>query len=98
MAAYAHDMHVRCKYMAEPRLGSRGRRALTGRTEDSSKAEGTAKVSSASWASSPARSRVGVLVTLMLRRSFRVSLLYRSLRGEEPRTEPKAPPLVGPIP
>lgn len=48
---------------------------------------------SASWASSPARFRLGVLVTLMLRSSFRRSLLYWSLRGEEQaQTEPKAPP------
>lgn len=51
------------------------RRALTGRTEDSSRAGGTARVSSASWASSPARSLLWVLVTLMLRCSFRTSLL-----------------------
>lgn len=49
-------------------------------------------MSSASWASSPARSRLGVLVKLMLSSSFRKSLLYGSLRGEEPPAEPKAPP------
>lgn len=49
-------------------------------------------MSSASWASSPARSLLGVLVTLMFRSSFRRSLLYWSLKREEPRTEPKAHP------
>ena len=49
-------------------------------------------MSSASWASSPARSLLGALVTLMLRSSLLRSLLYWSLEREEPRTEPKAPP------
>lgn len=55
---------------------------------------------SASWASSPARFRLGVLVTLMLRSSFRRSLLYWSLRGEESlRLSPKpCPKLLGSAP
>lgn len=71
----------------------RKQRVLTGRTEDSSRVGGTSRVRSASWASSPARFRLGVLVTLMLRSSFRRSLPYWSLRGkQQPETEPKAPP------
>lgn len=63
-------------------------------------------MSSASWASSPARSLLGVLVTLMLRSSFRPSLLYCSLGvqwggppGVEPRACPRpAPDQLGPAP
>lgn len=69
-----------------------GRRALTGRTEDSSRAGGTTRVSSASWASSPVCSEVRVFVTLMLRSSFRTSLLYWSLRvGAQDSAKSSAP-------
>lgn len=72
---YALGVQIGSQVWAEP-----GRRVLTGRTEDSSRAGGTSKVSSASWASSPARSWLGILVTLMLKNSFLVSLLYWSLK------------------
>lgn len=70
--------------------------ALTGRTEDGSRAGGTARVSCASWASSPARCLLRILVTLMLKSSFPKSLLYWSLRREELQTESRAPPQVHP--
>lgn len=64
--------------------------ALTGRTEDGSRAGGTARVSCASWASSPARCLLRILVTLMLKSSFPKSLLYWSLLIGCPCSDTKA--------